>query len=336
MKDIARRTGVSQQAVSAVLGSGQSRVRVSDSTRDRIRAAAAELRFQPNMVARSLRGQCTNTIGFYSSVGLVSSRDPFFSEVIDGLSMACTDHGKNLTIYRLSLGRPVNEVYAELAGGQIDGLVLLTSPSDPLVEKLASSPLPVVAIADALPGLPTVVVDDKGGSRLVARYLAAKGHKIVHYRHDSANDTDDRRSIVRRYAGFLEAASELDMVVLDQWGDDDLGTNDPGIGAALTAYLEAPTGKRPTAAVCYSDARAYRLLSECRARGIRVPEDLAVVGGFDGRHPHADFLPSLTTIRVDWAGVASKAVSLVNALIEGNELPPETVMPVELIRGETA
>jgi LacI family transcriptional regulator len=323
MLEVAKRAGVSQSTVSLVLN-GKKVDRIAVATRERVQLAARELGYQPNIVARSLRTQRTNIIGFYSSQGIVTMHDPFFSEIIMGMRIGCSEARKKFLLFGDYSTSSPEEVYAELTEGHVDGLVVHIASNDPLGARLAASSLPVVAIADAVPGLPSVVADDRGGSRMVAEYLAARGHKVVHYRRDTPVDAGDPVSIVRRFKGFVEAASDLGMTVLD-----DSKNYDP------TAHHK-PANGRPTAAVCYSDTKAYDLIAECRRHGVRVPNDLAVVGGFDGCHPHAAHLPVLTTIRAGWPNIASKAIALAAALHEGMDAPPETIMPVEFIVGNTA
>jgi len=87
--------------------------------------------------------------------------------------------------------------------------------------------------------------------------------------------------------------------------------------------------------VCWNDHTAYRALGDCRRRGFRVPEDVAVVG-FDGCPTPYDDAWSLTTIRAPWSEAARTAAQYLNALLEGETVPQETVLPVELIPGHTA
>jgi len=105
-------------------------------------------------------------------------------------------------------GYSTDEKYASLANSKIDGLVTIPLPSDgPLLDMLANSYLPVVAIADAMPDVTAVVVDDAAGSRLLAEHLASKGYRRILYRRDPYAHA----FAVRRLTAFREAASALGM-----------------------------------------------------------------------------------------------------------------------------
>jgi len=140
--------GVSNTTVSVVLGDIPSpHVRVSESTRARILAAAQQMQYRPNRVARSLRYQKTNVIGIYTAYGHLNPTVPFTAQIIGGLHQGCDDHRKDLLLHGSYPNRSAEEIYNELADGRVDGLILYTWPEDPLVERLSTSHLPVVAIA---------------------------------------------------------------------------------------------------------------------------------------------------------------------------------------------
>ena len=328
IKDVAASVGVSSSTVSAVLGHSPSQhVRVSEPTRSRIQEAARRMRYQPNHAARSLRNRRTNVLGVYTAEGYLNPYVPFTSQIIGGLHFGCDECRKDLLLHGMYQGRRADEIASELTGGQIDGLVLYTRPDDPLAALLAESALPVVAIVDALPGLPGVVADDAAGSALLAAHLAGQGHRRVAYIAGGPTLV----SAVRRLEAFQSAAGPLGLEVTEmhpasrhqQFADSDLD------------WLDLPRGQRPTAAACWNDVTAYNLLEHCRLRGVRVPEELAVAG-FDGILPSHPGALRLTTVRAPWMEVARAAIPLLVRLIDGEEIPPETRLPVEFVPGDTA
>ena len=327
IKDVAASVGVSSSTVSAVLGHSPSRhVRVSEPTRLRIQEAAQRMRYQPNHAARSLRNRRTNVIGVYTAWGYLNPYVPFTAQIIGGLHQGCDAHGKDLLLHGMDRGRTAEDIHAELTGGQIDGLVLYTSAQDPLAALLAASALPVVALVDALPGLPGVGADDGAGSRLLAEHLASRGHRRVAY----ITGAPILTSVERRRLAFAEAAASLGMTVTEYAPlsqHEELSLRD------LT-WRDLPDAQRPTAAVCWNDQTAFSLLSVCRRLGVRVPEELAVVG-FDGLAPVHEGSQELTTIRAPWVEVAHRAVDLLVDALEGQALMPETLLPVHLVSGTT-
>jgi DNA-binding LacI/PurR family transcriptional regulator len=326
MRDVAREAGVSQMTVSAVLGGKSAQSRISEPTQVRVIETAREMGYQPNAIARSLRRRSTNVIGFYSGYGYLDAHNTFYAELISGLQAGGEQHRKDLLLHGVYRGGSVDDIYAELMDGRVDGLVLNAGPQDPLADRLAASHLPVVALVDAIATVPSVVVADAEGSAFLAAHLAGKGHRRLLYRYSNHKSLV---SATRRREAFLHRAAEYGMEVR-LWEDD---ITRPADIAELDWFREAP-GLRPTAVVCWNDLVAYELLAQCHKYGLRTPDDLAVVG-FDGVPTPFDFVRRLTTVRAPWAEVARTAVDLLIAQIQGEPVCQETILPVELICGDT-
>jgi LacI family transcriptional regulator len=327
MKDIAHRAGVSTMTVSAVLGGNSVHVRVSDATRERVLTVARALRYRPNPVARALRSQRTNVIGYYSGYGYLDARNPFLSEIIGGLQEGCDEHQKDLLLHGVFGSRSPDDIYAELADGRIDGLVVMAPPDDPLVGRLAGSALPVVVVVDAVPALPSVVADDARGIHLMMDYLVLQGYRRFVYREwDRSLD-----SVNRRIATFRAYVERWGLDATEWVAPQHTEPGDP----TVKSWLTMPAPERPTAFVCWNDMAAYDLLSHCAAHGLRIPDDVAIAG-FDGLPTPLGAAYRLTTVRAQWAQVAHTAVSLLAEKLSGKEIPLETVLPVEFIRGNTA
>lgn len=329
LKEVAERAGVSKMAASAALTGNMEHTRVSEATRARILAAAAEMGYMPNAVARSLKRRATHIIGMYCGYTFLDARHPFLGEIIGGAQAGCDVHHKDLLLHGVFRGLSVDDIYKELVDGRIDGLILTAGQEDPLVVRLAASHLPVVAIVDAVPSLPSVVVDDSDGSRQIVDFLADRGHQRLLYR--SVSDLPQMVSVERRRTAFLEAAGARRLTVRE-WDAPEMTLP---TDRDIAAWLDEPAEVRPTAAVCWNDLAAYDLLAHCHARGVRVPDDLALIG-FDGLKTPLGFLLGLATIRAPWAQVARTAVDLLVAQIDGDTVPKETVLPVEFYRGATA
>lgn len=327
ISDVAEKAGVNRVTASVVLNNSRGNTRVSEATRQRILAAAAALRYQPNAVALSLRRRRTDTIGFYSGDNTNDVRFPFFSQIVSGLQKGCEQYIKDLLIHRRSGGRSVDAIYSELVNGKVDGLVLYAPPKDPLVRLLADSHLPTLAVADAVASLPSVVVDDAAGGRLQAEHLYRRGHTRILY-HVGAHEAT---SVRRRMEAFCEAATGYGLTVIQS-------TSVPGFNRELSAesreILSRPPDVRPTAIVCWEDMSAHRVLEECCEMGLNVPTDIAIVG-FDGVEPLLDPAWRLTTIRAPWRELGFRAVIQLMTQLKGEEVSHETVLPVELVVGNT-
>lgn len=318
--DVAHRAGVNKVTASIVLSGGSGNTRVSEATRQRIVQAAADLHYQPNAVARSLRNRRTHTIGYYMS-GPLDMRDVFLSEIASGLQQGCEQNRHDFLMHGTFRGRYTDEVYTHLLNGKIDGLVLHVENDDPLMPRLAASRLPVIAVANPVPDLPSVTVDDAAGSRLIAQHLAGKGHRRIMYAASSFPLT----SAIRRHAAFMDLVEEFGLEV------NTASTSEPSKVAETILQMSAQ--RRPTAVVCWNDLTAYRLIQQLSVLGIRVPGDIAVTG-FDGFTSQVPPAYILTTVRAPWHEVAKTAVDLLCSA-NGKQPVGETIFPVELVVGET-
>ena len=328
LKDVAEQAGVSKVAVSVVLNGSRSNVGVSAATRQRILDSAERLQYRPNAIARSLRRQSTNVIGLYSGSQYAPARGGMFlSHIIAGLQDGCDTHSRDLLVHGAFRGQSVDDIYQELAGGKIDGLVLHAPDNDALVNLLSDAALPCVVIASPVESLPSVVVDDEAGMRLIAEHLYQNGHRWVAFRQSFLQHTSSKR----RDAAFCRAAATLGMRVQRTL----TGAAENQLSPEEDALLALPRNERPSAMVCWNDTSAYGLITCCAERGIEIPTDLALTG-FNGF-----WLPGvprwqLTTICAPWRAVAKTAVDLLVAHINGEHIPQETTLPVTLKIGDTA
>jgi len=323
MKDIAAQVGVSKMTVSAVLSGTSTNVGVSEITRTRILTTAEQMQYRPNAIARSLRSRRTNILGFYSGYHYMDPRNAFVAEIIGGLQEGCTRYRKDLLLHTVFRQDSVEDIYSELVDGRIDGLIMTAPPEDPLVARLADSHIPVVVVADAVPLLPSVTVDDTQAAHLTLDYLLQRGHTRMLYQ------SVDRHlfSAERRRAAYFRVAAAKG-IVLQEWYDTDAESS-------LQSWITSPPDSRPTAILCWNDVAAYDLLRRCHRHSVNVPEDLAITG-FDGDPNPLAFQFQLTTVRAPWAEVALTAVQLLAEQIEGKEIPPETILPVEFTAGHSA
>ncbi len=319
-KDIARELKLSQPTVSRIL-SGDAGHRASDETRQRVLDAAQRLGYQPNALASSLRRGRTGIIGLHTNHDY-DARNEFFGAIIGGLQRACNAHGLDLLLHSALQGQSAEEMFNRLRNGRVDGLILHSGSDDPLVAMLSGSSLPVVSVADIHAGMVGVTCDDAAGMKLLIEYLWARGHRhftflaprenlaSVEERRVAFEKELKRRKVPLAARRVMKIDFENAAPFLDEWN------------------------KARTAVCCWNDRTAYNLLHECAARRIKVPQRLAVAG-FDGFLD--DKLPArqLTTVGCQWADVSAKALEILAALIEKQEVPLQTLIPVQLHQGDT-
>ena len=329
LSDVARIAGVSAMAASAVLNGARTSTRVAATTRLRIQAAALQLGYQPNAVARSLIRKRTNAIGIYTGTGTLTADVLFGAQILAGLQKGCAESGKDLLLHgRFSQPERWGVSYGELAEGRLDGVVVLSAADAPLVAMLAGSSLATVAIVDAIAGIPSVIADEADGARQLAEHLAARGHRRVMWR--ASTGTSD--SVTRRLNGLRTACAALDIEVII--GDG--GYLPRPFTERECELLRLDRQRRATAVVCYADYVAEALIEDAINRGWSVPGDLAIAG-FDGIRMVHQPRPwrRVTTIRCPWQRVGCLAVELLSQRMEGSTLPAQTVLPVELLVGDT-
>jgi DNA-binding LacI/PurR family transcriptional regulator len=319
LKDIAERAGVSAMTVSLALR-GVGEQRMAPDTLERVRRAAEELNYSPNARARALRLGKTNVIGLYAGHGFVNVRTPFFTEIVSGLQEGCEGTRRDLLLHGVFHGSSPDDLYRELADGRIDGLVVSMPAEEPLAKKLAASGLPVVAVADAIPNVPSVTVDDAGGMRETVRHLAEKGHRRVDFVMSPAQPESARR---RRDAFLAECDACGIRAVVRCFREGD-----------PAEFLRDTLALKASALVCWNDHTAFELLQGAPLLGISVPEELAIAG-FDGIAPPVGFASPLTTVVAPWAEAARTAVYRLDALLRGEAVPTETVLPVRFRVGQT-
>jgi DNA-binding LacI/PurR family transcriptional regulator len=284
-------------------------------------AAARDLDYRPNARARALRLQQTDIIGFYAGHGYVNVRIPFYAEAVSGLQQGCEQVGKNLLLHSLSQTTDSDAVYRELVDGRVDGLIAAMPATDALAARLASVHLPIVAFADAIAGVPSVVVDDVHGAQLISEHIADRGHKRVVF----AAGRNFPWSGKRRQQAFIESAMGYGIEVNVR----SIGLDDP-----LEEFVSAARAEGSTAIVAWNDVDARRVLNAAQRLGLNVPADMAITG-FDGCHsPFTDPFP-LTTIQLPWAEAASQAVIVLDRLIRHQSVDEFTTLPVSLLRGAT-
>jgi DNA-binding LacI/PurR family transcriptional regulator len=321
IREVATRAGVSRATVSKVLSGG--RDTISPATQERVRRVADELGYHPNAIARSLRRRRTDVIGYYSGYATA-----FWQ--VENVQRACENFAKDLLIHGSFRHHSPESILAGLESGKIDGLVVVAPQDDPIVPALAASRLPAVALADVAAGLPSVGADDDAGGRMMADRLHARGHRRVLFR----SAPEPRESARRRAVGFAARAGELGMSVFAPPPAEFPGQ----LTDAETALLTADTDQRCTGVACWSDEFQLATLHGALRLGLRVPEDVAVVG-FGEIVFDPLTLRRLTTVVPPWPAVSRRAVELLIERIEGgreNAPAPEIVLPVSLSEGETA
>ncbi len=326
LRDVAERAGVSASAVSYVLNEVPGK-RISDSTRQRVRAAAEELSYRPNRLARGLRLQRSNTLGFISDN--IATR-PHAGLLISGAQDAAAEHGSLLMMMNSDRDPELadREVRA-LLDRQVDGIIYAAEYHQVVTPSAALQGTSAVLL-DARTetgSLSSVVPDEVGGALTAVRELTDHGHRRIGF----INHTDDIPAVTLRLKGFQLGLKAAGRRFHPELVASDISEAEGGKRAA-SVLLDLPD--RPTALFCFNDRMAMGAYQAAADRGLSVPDDLSIIG-FDNQEIIARSLsPGLSTVALPHYEMGHWAVdALMNLIKSDNEEPTRQVtLPCPLVR----
>jgi DNA-binding LacI/PurR family transcriptional regulator len=286
LEEVAKRSGVSTATVSRVLNGVDV---VKSSTRVRVMKAVTELKYHPNLHARSLAGGRSRTIGV-----IVSNLDnPFFLDVYRAVESDC--HANGTEVLLANTAYDSEQLIASIRvmiGRRVAGLAVIVSEmDDAIVQELNDSQLPIVFydVGTAGGNITKIRVNYRRGIERIVEYLAALGHEQLAFigHHAVLGPIDERRRAlfdtvrVIRPGATIRVAADSDSL--------------EGGRQAVRELLSS--GPVPTAIICVNDLMAVGALKELRERGLRVPEDISVTG-FDNIKLSEFCYPALTTVHI--------------------------------------
>ncbi|OLC09554.1 MAG: hypothetical protein AUH39_04350 [Chloroflexi bacterium 13_1_40CM_67_9] len=304
IRDVARRARVSHQTVSRVINGHES---VTAETRDRVVRAIRELEYVPSAVARSLSSQRTHTLGMVTT----DVSDHFFAEAVAGAEAEARKRGYFLIIGSIEEGSEDDErTYLRLMlERRVEGLIvavprLRLAEDDLLADAVARIPTVLVASDIDLAGADHVDIDNRRGGYEATAYLAAQKHRLI----ATITGPLDWPSARARLDGYRDALRDAGISA-------DRGLVEPCVDWGLESGRRAAerllaSNPKLTAIFAQSDLLALGAIAALRARGMRIPEDVSVVG-FDDIPVSSVFDPPLTTVRQPMREVGELAARLI-------------------------
>ncbi|EGQ9890948.1 substrate-binding domain-containing protein [Vibrio cholerae] len=317
MKDIARLAGVSTSTVSHVINKSRF---VSDEIAERVNNAAQQLNYAPSALARSLKMNRTQTIGML----VTTSTNPFFGEVVKGVERSCYHKGYNLILCNTEGdNQRMKASINTLLQKRVDGLLLMCSTLEG--ERLD--------VFDRYPDIPVVVMDwgpilfasDKiqdnslQGGYMAAKHLIECGHKEI----GCITGPLIRHQAQMRYEGYKRALAEAGIAINPDWIVESDFECEGGYQAFEKLYER---GKLPSALFVCNDMMAMGVIQAASQRGLRVPDDLSLIG-YDDVHIAKFMTPALTTIHQPKYRLGKAAV---DTLLYRLENPDTTTQVVQL------
>lgn len=319
MDDVARRVGVSHQTVSRVLNNHAS---VRPQTREAVLQAIAELGYRRNLSARALATSRTGMLGIVSSGS--SRSGP--AGTLGALERAARTAGYFVTVATASDGQPPGSIGDAFIEQGVEGVVVIAPTLE--VAEFARSlsvhvPVLVVSAWQPDPGLRTICVDQRAGTALAVEHLLGLGHTDVVHVAGPADWFDAARRQETWHAALDAAGVRPRPDLLGDWSSER--------GYLIGRELAADP---PTAVFATNDLTALGLLRAFAEAGLRVPQDVSVIG-FDDLDGSANFFPPLTTIRQDYRALGAAALTAMLELIAGSEVPVEPLVPELIERSST-
>jgi len=326
LKAVAQHLGLTPGTVSAVLNDSPSARSIPQETKNRIRAAAKELNYRPNFFARTLRNKRTYTIGVIAEeIG-----DSYSSPIISGIEQYLRERNYFFltVVHRHDLA--LLERYSQLLLERgVEGIITV----DTTVQEAPTLPTVAIAGHKKVKGVTNIVLDHDQAAALALKHLKDLGHRHIAFMRGNPLSSDSQD----RWEAICRAASQMGLCV-DPELTVQIDTDDPTprLGYPFTKQLLS-TRKPFTALFAYNDMSAIGAIRAIQEQGLRVPQDISVMG-FDDIPGAAFHSPSLTTVRQPLNRMGEVAAQSLLERIEGKKDYPSEIAiePEFVVRESTA
>ena len=328
LEDIARLAGVSRSTVSRVINNNPN---VSAATRERVLNVIQEQQYRPNHIARALVTRRTRVISLVipESVTFTFS-DPFITIVTDHVMKRARECGYAVMLWIGDTNETADQYFERIVGNRLsDGAIVVSAVADdPLIPRMLEVGFPFIIIGPpSQAGLDYIDIDNMGGAQAAVRYLAQQGRRRI------GMITGPLKMIAayHRLNGYRQALEEAGLECCDSWVIESSNYTEMSGYTCMKVLLEQDLD----AVFAGSDVMAIGAMRAINERGLRIPDDISIVG-FDDIPLAAVTTPPLTTVRQPAAQLGTVASQALIDLLEGQlHQPFENVFPVELIVRET-
>lgn len=332
LEDVARLAGVSKSTASRILAvEPGTAIPFSPATQQKVRKACEVLGYRPSKLARGLTGSRTGIIGLI----IPSVMDSFFPSVTSVIEANLAKNGYAIILANTSGNSETEQAKIEdLLAWRVDGLIIApaqeTGNAAPFWE-LWRRGIPFVLIDRFFPDTPfySIVTDDRAGAIMAVRHLLSIGRRRIAEVGGPLTVSTNRL----RHEGYVEALIRGGILPDPNLSIEISPTEGGGRAAVEKLMAQAPL---PDALFCSSDPIAIGAMEECMRQGIRIPEDLALVGYADLDYSHMLRIP-LTTVRQPRELLGQRAAEVLIARMENKDIqPPQRMLPVELVVRESS
>jgi LacI family transcriptional regulator len=317
IRDVARRAGVSVGAASTALSNTNTNVALSQQTRERVLAAARELRYRPMAAARAMAGKTTQVLGVLATKHCMTAT--FYANVFRAIASEAEDCGSTLLvkIVKDADSMLASTVFTER---QVDGVIIPGDAEKRTGDALRHFAIPHVWVNTELTDSCNCVhVDDAQGSRLAVDHLVELGHRRIGFVYRGSAKV---HHVMRKRHGGYAAGLRAHGLPFPE-------THDADLDVAEHVRLYLGQRDRPTALVVCSDAMAILASHELLRQGLRIPEDMSVVG-HEGVVLHDFAYRPLTTVVSPVDALGRTAVRMLVQQLETGDAVPSAVLPESL------
>ena len=307
MKDISRACGVSIATVSKALNNHKD---IGEETKAHIRQVAKELGYFPNSSARALKTNRTYNIGvLFADEAMSGLTHDYFADVLDSFKRTVEARGYDITFLNASKNRKNRMTYLEHCRYRgFDGVMIACVDfSDPEVEELVKSDIPLVTVDNVFPGRTVIVSDNEKGMHDLVTYIYEQGHRRLAYIHGA--DSAVTRS---RLSSFYKTVGELGLTIPDEYVREAAYRDTEGAGRITEELLAL---KEPPTCIIYPDDFAsFGGMNVIKEKELRIPEDISIAG-YDGIRVGRHIEPQLTTVMQDTERIGVQAgIKLINLI----------------------
>jgi LacI family transcriptional regulator len=319
--DVAEKAGVSPSTVTLVMQNKADALRITLATQEKVKKVAREIGYVPNQHIQAVRRGRSGILGVYLREDQYGRPYGYWTSIMWAIQHSAASSGVRLLIHNAPRDISTDDVFAFQAGGMVDGALILNSRDDPIVPRLLAAQIPAVEVGDPYSPLPYVGMDPLDGMKLAVDHAVSKGYKrLAHLTHVTVYV----QNAIARSQAFVERCQERGIEA-----ESRILTHMNGWEALEPLLALDP---KPDCVICMSDELAYELLRACEQRGVRVPEDMAIIG-FDALDGYNTRL--MTSVATPVLELGRLAVEKLLKIINGEPYDHSTLLRHQMRVGET-
>ncbi|WP_432256413.1 LacI family DNA-binding transcriptional regulator [Limimaricola sp. AA108-03] len=320
--DVAKAAGVSNKTVSRVVNGEPN---VKPATKERVEKAIAELGYVPNMAARSVRSNRSNTLGIITDC---ISTTPYSGDIVRGIQDWAEEHGRTVLLANTNGDvEKERQIWRTFQAHRIDGVLYASMYHREISPTAGDVVIPTVLLnchPVSSSGYASIEPDDYQGSRDLTKYVLSRGHRRIGY----VRLNPSLLGAELRLAAFQEAIAEAGLGAADvdvRLGmEGEIGQEVNHVFEIVKAMLSKP--ERPTAILCGNDEMALQAYLAALGLGLRIPQDVSIVGFDDFKTVSTALKPALTTVALPYYDLGYQGADRLNQLIAGESLDNDALV----------